>query len=65
MYDGVKMLTWVQRSENGDVNSSTELHGGNCIQDACDPFVLFRYGVSSVVVKVSECVQTDEKTLDL
>ena len=63
--DGVEMLTWIHCNRNDRVNSNTELYSGNCIQDACDPFVLLRYGVSSVVVKVSGRAQFDEETLDL
>ena len=51
MCDGVEMLTWTRCGPNKQVNPNTELYSGNCIQDACDPFVLLRYGVSSVTAK--------------
>jgi len=63
--DGVEVLTWTRRGQNGKVNSDTELHGGNCIQDARDPFVLPRYSVRPVILKVSRRIRISEETSDL
>ena len=63
--DEVGVLTWIDFRPNEQINSNTELHGGNCIQDARDPFVLPRDSVCSVTVKVSERVQIKEEMLDL
>ena len=51
---GVELLTLAYRSVSTDVNSKNELNGSECIQEACNPFVLPRYRVSSVVVRMSE-----------
>jgi len=63
--DVVEVLTWTYYRPSDQENSNTELRGGNCTQDACDPSVLPRYSVSPVIVKVSECVQINEETSDL
>ena len=59
MCDGVELLTRIQCSVNDGVNSNTELCGCNRIQCTCDPFVLPRYRVSSVAVRISEHIQID------
>jgi len=65
MCDGVEILTWIHCRPNDHVNSDNEMHRGNRIQNACDPFILTRYGVSSFMVRVSERVQIGEEKLDL
>ena len=52
------MFTRVFCSVNDHVESNTELCDENCIQGACDPFVL-HYRVSPVIVRVSERVYID------
>ena len=61
--DGVEILTWIQCRPSGLVNSNNEMRDNNCIQYACNPFVLPRYSVSSGMIKVSERVQIGEKKL--
>jgi len=61
--DGVQVLTWNSRTPNDHVNSNTELHGANCIQDACDLFVLPSYSVCPCIVKVSKRVQISEESI--
>ena len=63
--DGVGVLTWTRCRPDDQVNSNTELHGCNCTQGARDPFVLPRYSVSPVIVKVSECFRINGETSDL
>ena len=65
MCDGLKVLTWICYRPNNQEKSNTELHGGNCIQDARDPLVLPRYGVSPVIAKVSERVRVGERASNL
>lgn len=55
--DRAEVLTWFQRSQHEDVNPDGELYDGNCIQDARNPFLLHHYRISSVMKKVSECIQ--------
>lgn len=57
-YDGVEGLTWNHCRTNEQIGSDTELHDANCVQDACDPFVLPSYSVSPVMIKVSERIQS-------
>jgi len=62
----VEVLTCIHCSPNEQIKSNTEVHGGNRIQDARDPFVFVGYGVSSIMVEVSERAQIDdEETLNL
>ena len=46
---------------NKNVDSKAELYGGDCVQDARDPFILPRYRVSSGIVGMSEHAQIDEE----
>jgi len=63
--DEVEVLTLVRCGPNDHVDPNTELHDANCIQNACDPFLLPRYSVNSVMVRVSERIQVDEETSNL
>ena len=63
--DGVELLTSVDRNVNDDVKSKNKLYGGERIQDASDPFVLPRYRVSSVAVRMSKRIQSMEYTQPL
>ena len=60
MCDGVELLTSVHCNMNDDVKSKNELHAGERIQDAGDPFVLPRYRVRSVAVGMSKRISVDE-----
>ena len=63
--DKVEVLTGVHSDPDGDPDLKTELHDDKCIEDGRDPFVLSRYGVSSVMVKMSVRNQIGEGTLYL
>ena len=60
MRSEVEVLTCAHYRANENLNSDTELYGDNCIQDAGDPFVLLRYRVSSVTIRINERTQNDE-----
>jgi len=60
MFDDVEVLTRALCSANEHIESNTELYGGDCIQDARDPFALPRYRVSPVTVRMDEFVQVEE-----
>lgn len=59
LYDGVEVSTWADYSTNDNVNSKAELYEDSCIQHARDQFVLPRYRVGSVIVRVSGRTQID------
>ena len=40
-----------------NIDPKTKLHGGGCVQDACDPFVLPRYCVSSGMATMSKNIR--------
>jgi len=56
--DELEVLTWVRSFVGEKVNTNSELHGGEYVQDARDLFVLHRYRVSSAVMRMSGRVQT-------
>jgi len=60
-----EVFTWVQRTPNGHVNPDDELRGGNCTQDAHDPFFLPRYCISSVMIRVGKGVRINYGRPDL
>ena len=61
MHDEMEVPTWVRSLFGKKVNSKTELHGGERIEEARDPFVLHRYRISSVMVRMSEHIRIDEE----
>jgi len=61
VHDETEVPTWVRSLVGKKVNPKTELHGGEHIQEARDPFVLHRYRVSSVMVRMSRYIQIDEE----
>ena len=65
MCNEVEVLTCVHSAPDDDQDPKTELHGDKCIQDDRDPFVLSRYGVGSVMVKMSVRNQIGEGILYL
>lgn len=46
---------------NENVDPKAKLRGGNCVQDAPDPFILPRDRVSSAASIISECIQINEE----
>lgn len=62
LYDEVKVSTWgIQRGMDENIDPKTKLHGGGCVQDACDPFVLPRYCVSSGMARMSKNIRIGGK----
>ena len=58
---GTKLLTRVHSIIDKKVNSKAKLHGGKCIQESCDQFVLQRYRVSSEMARMSRRIRINDE----